>query len=431
MNEQRNTVVLVLRSGGDFSFKDVELISRHIHGKWKSSVRPRIICLCDKATTSYNLGNIEIIPLNNEYPGTWSRIQLYSPEMEQYRPFLYVDLDTTVISSLENIFSLVKDPSQFITLEDFWQKDKLATGLVWFPAKSEKINKVWKATRGVDLKGYRMDYLLRKIITPDKYWQDLTNGIYDAKPKGSKLIQSIPAGTNLVCFHGKPRIFEAVEKADWVKSYVNEYFNRYTERKRVTVIIPYNKDRGWLHEATDSVPEDVQLILSKGDGNWPQNFNKVLNQAEGDYIKYLHEDDKLSPNCIIDSVQAIEEQNVDFIHGNAIEFLEKSGRTRLMVPSIKKPTFQDLLQNNMIHSATTMYKKEVFEKLGCFDESDKVRTFEEYEFNLRCLQNGMKIGYCPSVLAYYRRHSAQLVKSMSKKDRKLRKDEFLKKYKVA
>src|SRR5512138_2980603 len=101
----KKTIVLVLRSGKDFGFRDVELIARHINGKWQSPVRPRIVCLWDKATTHYNLGNIE-------YPGTWSRMQLYSPEMEQYRPFLYVDLDTAVINSLENIFALITDPTQ-------------------------------------------------------------------------------------------------------------------------------------------------------------------------------------------------------------------------------------------------------------------------------------------------------------------------------
>src|SRR3990167_2080693 len=103
----RHTIVVVLRSGGDFSFRDVELIARHINGKWKSETKPHIICLWDKASMEYDLGNIHIIPLVNEWPTWWSRMILYSPEMEKYRPFLYIDLDTAVIQSLENIFKLV------------------------------------------------------------------------------------------------------------------------------------------------------------------------------------------------------------------------------------------------------------------------------------------------------------------------------------
>ncbi|MHA1309195.1 MAG: hypothetical protein ACTSQN_18150, partial [Candidatus Heimdallarchaeota archaeon] len=182
MNEQR-TIVLVLKNGKGFGFRDVELITRHINGLWKSETRPRIICLWDKASEHYDLGNVELIPLRNNWPGTWSRMQLYSPEMEQYRPFLYIDLDMAVIQSLENIFALVKDPTQFITLEDFYQKNQLATGLVWFPARSEKIRNVWKAWMNTKVnKRKRMDFFLRKILHPDTFWQQLTDTIHDFKP---------------------------------------------------------------------------------------------------------------------------------------------------------------------------------------------------------------------------------------------------------
>lgn len=422
MIKLQHTIVLVLRSGGDFSFRDVELIARHINGKWKSEIRPRIICLWDKASESYDLGNVEILPLTNNYKGTWSRMQLYSPEMEQYRPFLYIDLDTAVIKSLENIFNLIKEPEKFTVLEDFWQKGQLATGLVWFPANSESVKTVWKEwNKEVQVQSFRMDTFLRKYIQPDLYWQQLTTTIYDFKPKQTMVLKEVPADVNLVCFHGKPRIFQAAEASlslPWVRNYVNQTsFVKVPDKKKVTVIIPYKEDRGWLKEAVDSVPDSVQLLLSQGQGNWPTNFNNALNQAEGIYIKYLHEDDMLTPNCIADSVRAIEEQGVDFIHGNALQLSQRTGNNIVWKPKITNPTLQNLVTKNTIHSATLMYKRDVFEKVGRFNESDKVRSFEEYEFNLRCLQAGMKIGYCNSTLAFYRRHPHQLIKTTSKVQR--------------
>ena len=97
----------------------------------------------------------------------------------------------------------------------------------------------------------------------------------------------------------------------------------------------------------------------------------------------------LTANCINDSVQAIEEQGVDIIHGNAFQLSMKYKTHTLWKPTITHPTLQNLLTSNTVHSATLMYRREVFEKLGGFNESDKVRSFEEYEFNLRCLQAGM------------------------------------------
>ena len=431
----KHTIVLVLKSGGDFSFKDVELLMRHINGKWKSEIKPRIICLWDMVDEGYDLGNIEILPLGNDYPGTWSRMQFYSPEMEKYKSFLYVDLDTAVINSLENIFNLIKEPAELIMLEDFWQKGQLATGLVWFPANCAKTIKVWKAwQKSQKLFGFRMDKFLRGVLGDSvSFWQHLTNKIYDFKPKAGEVLRQLPEDADLVCFHGKPRIFQAAEASislQWVRDYVKQNsFAGPVVNKEVTVIIPYNKDRGWLNDAVASVPDSVQLILSQGEGNWPQNFNKVLNQAEGAFIKYLHEDDRLTPNCIEDSVKAIKEQNVDFIHGHAIQHSEKTGNDIVWRSKVPLPTLQQLLLKNTIHSATVMYRREVFEKVGRFNETDLVKSFEEYEFNIRCLQMGMKLGHCPTILAIYRRHSNQLIKKVPRAVRLKNREEVKKKYK--
>jgi hypothetical protein len=404
------TIVLVLRSGGDFSFRDVDLIARHINGKWVSNPRPRILCLWDKVSSEHNLGHITLLPLPKDQIGTWSRIHLYNPAMEKYRPYLYIDLDTAVISSLENIFALIQDETKFIALEDFWQKGKLATGLVWFPKNSDKVNNVWKSFK--QSSGRRMDAFLRTCIVADQYWQQLTNTIHDFKPSRRNLLTELPKGANLVCFHGKPRIFDA--NIGWVKEYVQCLFTvRLSYSLPVTVIIPYNKDRGWLNEAVRSVPRNVQLLVSQGVGNWPSNFNKVLDQATGKYIRWLHEDDMLTENSIEEAVFAIEEQGVDFIHGNAYEL--RGDKNKVYIPRIKVPTVQDLINRNVIHSATLMYKREVFEKVGRMDES--LWTAEEFEFNLRCLRAGFKIGYCDAFLAYYRRHPMQKVRTVPKSDR--------------
>jgi GT2 family glycosyltransferase len=197
---------------------------------------------------------------------------------------------------------------------------------------------------------------------------------------------------------------------------------------KVTVIIPFKENRGWLDKAIASVPKDVQLILSKGDGNWPQNFNKALPQAKGDYIKYLHEDDMLTENCIEDSLHTFETQIVDFIHGDAYELYMSTGKTGLYVPRTKEPTFTDLLNRNVIHSTTLMYKREVFEKIGGFNESHSVYSFEELEFNLRCLKAGLKIGYCNKPLAYYRRHPGQCIRICDIIERKANRQKLIDSY---
>jgi GT2 family glycosyltransferase len=59
-----------------------------------------------------------------------------------------------------------------------------------------------------------------------------------------------------------------------------------------------------------------------------------------------------------------------------------------------------------------MYRRSVFDRVGKLDET--LNTAEEYEFNLRCLKAGLKIGYCDSILAIYRRHEKQKVRVVPK-----------------
>lgn len=180
---------------------------------------------------------------------------------------------------------------------------------------------------------------------------------------------------------------------------------------KVTIIIPFHHDRGWLDEAIKSVkqqnyPGEIELLLSESTNSVGYNINRGIEIATGKYIKYLCDDDKLTFNSIWDSVRAI--QGFDFIHGNAIN--KWSGREEFQRPRKAIPSLDNMLENNVIHGGTLMYSKELFDKVGLFDES--LDCAEEYEFNMRCLQKGMRLGYCNSTLYIYRRHDEQ--KSLGK-----------------
>ncbi len=173
----------------------------------------------------------------------------------------------------------------------------------------------------------------------------------------------------------------------------------------VSVIIPYNKDRGFLKQAIESIENQTyltELILSQSDKSVSYNINKGLEKATGDYIRYCCEDDLLTPNCIEDSVKAI--QGFDFIHGNAINFWS-NGLEQPYIPTIKNPTLQEMITLNVIHGGTVLYRRDCFDRFGGFDEI--LWCAEEYEFNMRLLSNGCKLNYCDSFMYRYRRHKKQ------------------------
>ena len=180
---------------------------------------------------------------------------------------------------------------------------------------------------------------------------------------------------------------------------------------KVSVIIPFNKDRG-VDRAINSVQHqtyqgEIEIVLSQSNNGVSYNLNKGIEKSTGQLIKYLCDDDELTYNSIEDSVNTI--QHFDFIHGNAYNVFPTT-RVEQHRPKIARPTLQEMRRLNVIHGGTLMYKREVFDKIGMFDES--LTCAEEYEFNMRCLKAGLNLGYCPSFLYKYYRHDNQ--KSLGK-----------------
>lgn len=174
----------------------------------------------------------------------------------------------------------------------------------------------------------------------------------------------------------------------------------------VSVIIPCNRDRGFLQETINSVINqtysEVEIIVSKSDGSTSYNINKGLKKATGEFIKLCADDDLLTPNCIENSLKGI--NRFDFIHGNAINFWS-NGTEQPYIPTIKDPTLQDMINLNVIHGGTVLYRRDCFDRFGGFDET--LWCAEEYEFNMRLLFKGCRLNYCDSYLQRYRRHKKQ------------------------
>ncbi len=172
----------------------------------------------------------------------------------------------------------------------------------------------------------------------------------------------------------------------------------------VSVIIPYHQDRGYLFDAIESYEAQEftgtsELILSHNPTfSQGQNINAGLKKANGKYIKILHDDDLLTPNCLQDLFDAAERTQSDCVFAQASEFA--GNETQYYIPVVTQISLDELLFENFIHGGTTIYRTEMFRDLGGYDES--MWTAEEYEFHLRCLFNGYKFHYEPKIVVNYR-----------------------------
>jgi glycosyltransferase involved in cell wall biosynthesis len=177
---------------------------------------------------------------------------------------------------------------------------------------------------------------------------------------------------------------------------------------KVSIIVPYCFDRGYLGEALNSIHQqtykDFEIILSESDNTVGYNFNKGLYKAKGDLICFLAEDDMLTPNSLEDRVHFMRFNDCDFIHGRAWEYWDNNGTKREYKMNRPDVTFESCLANNGIHGGTVMYRRESIQD---FKMDESLWTGEEYDFNLNLLSNNKKLMFLDEVVYIYRRHNQQ------------------------
>ncbi|HDY90146.1 MAG TPA: glycosyltransferase [bacterium] len=178
---------------------------------------------------------------------------------------------------------------------------------------------------------------------------------------------------------------------------------------KISIIIPYNEDRGFLKEAIASAEaqtfKDFEIIKQFGKFNVSKNLNDGLKKAKGKYIKILAEDDLLLPNCLEDLHKGI--QGYDFVNANSQNFginpMWYGDEEYHESEHIGKFTnFAEMLFRNQLHQLTILYKKSILFDVGGFDE--KLTTGEDYDMSLLLLKRGYKLGYVNKFVGRYRIH---------------------------
>ena len=177
----------------------------------------------------------------------------------------------------------------------------------------------------------------------------------------------------------------------------------------VSIIIPYDRDRGFLRESLDSCYNQrfsgtFEVIPYKGHQIQSKNVNQALLLATGEFIKIHHEDDILLPDCLqilFDNIK-----DADFICANAINFF---GKRETVIKSSRPIDLRMLALENTIHGGTVLYRISSLEKVmvGGYVYREDLWTGEEYELHLRMIKAGMKLRYVDREVSKCRIHDGQ------------------------
>lgn len=172
----------------------------------------------------------------------------------------------------------------------------------------------------------------------------------------------------------------------------------------VSIIIPYNIDRGFLKSAIYSSRHQAftgkfEVIIQHGNFSVSKNINDALKKAKGKYIKLCAEDDILFLNCLHFLFNKAESGNYDLVCANAIN---KGDFKEYTVKSSIPEKVCDLAFQNTIHGLTVLFKRKSLP-----DFCEDLCTGEEYDIYLKMASNGCKFGYVDETVGVYRLHELQ------------------------
>lgn len=157
--------------------------------------------------TDQRIDGVKTRPLKHGWPGWWSKMELFDPSVPG--DFLFLDLDTVLVGSLEDIEKV----TELTLLRDFYRdgkklKEGLGSGLMYVPEEARhEIWDFWMQQPALQMKVFNRgdQHLLEKFyLGTAKRWQDLVPGQICSWKVHCKY-GLIPPGTRAICFHGIPR----------------------------------------------------------------------------------------------------------------------------------------------------------------------------------------------------------------------------------
>jgi len=151
------------------------------------------------------------ILLKYDYPGWWSKMELFRPDIEG--DLFYMDLDSTVLGPVANLARV----GNTTMLRDFYRADGLQSSVMYLTMEDRA--RVWQAWCGkeqeiisrfsVKRPGHNGDQnFLEEVLGVESSvlrWQDTHPGAICSYKVHVQPSGKVPEGTRILVFHGKPK----------------------------------------------------------------------------------------------------------------------------------------------------------------------------------------------------------------------------------
>lgn len=214
------TVACVLRSGGQYEPWHVWALQDGVRSHLP--LPHRFVCLTDM-----DVPGVETTPLRHDWPGWWSKMELWAPGNFTGR-VLFLDLDTAITGDLSDIASY---SGRFAMLQDLGIRPlsdrpgrKLgASGVMaWTvtPQLTRDLYEAFSRTAESAMEGRQVagdqHYIAGAV---NEQWDDLRS-LYPGQIVSWKLHVranefSVPADARIICWHGTPKPWD--EEVGWIE----------------------------------------------------------------------------------------------------------------------------------------------------------------------------------------------------------------------
>lgn len=146
----------------------------------------------------------------------------------------------------------------------------------------------------------------------------------------------------------------------------------------------------------------IQIIRNESNRKLPASLNIGFKKARGDFLTWTSDDNVYLKSAIGCMHAYLKEHTEISMVCTGMMWIDENNR----VICENKPYCDENMYTGNAVGASFMYRREVYDSLGEYD----VSTFcaEDYDYWLRILISGRKIGYMPGVYYLYREHRFSL-----------------------
>ena len=191
--DEQLQVVCVLKSGPEYLPHHVYALARSI---WRHNPHCRIRCLTDADVWHRD---IETMPLLHNWPGWWSKLELFRPGLLE-GPTLYLDLDTVVVGALDIGID------DFTMLPNVYRAGDFGSGCMAWRTPPTHLYETFARSPQTFID----EYTTREKWGDQAFIRDHLGrapALFDEKFRSYKAHcrRFVPRSTAVVYFHGRPR----------------------------------------------------------------------------------------------------------------------------------------------------------------------------------------------------------------------------------